>query len=57
VILFLWTAVLKPLIAWLRGEPLGKKLEGGPPREERQGARETVTTNSSGGAPDDQALR
>jgi len=56
VILFLWTAVLRPLIAWLRGEPLGKKLEGGPPREESQGARETVTTNS-GDAPDDQALR
>jgi len=57
VILFLWTAVLRPLIAWLRGEPLGKKLEDGPPREESQVARETVTTNSSGGAPDDQALR
>ena len=49
--------MLRPLIAWLRGEPLGKKLEGGPPREESQGVRETVTTNSSGDAPDDQALR
>ena len=56
VVLFLWTAVLKPLIAWLRGEPLAKKLEGGAQQEESKGVGEAAT-NTSGDTPDDQALR
>ena len=46
VVLFLWTAVLRPFIAWLKGEPLGKKGEKG--SSESEGGENTTGSECEG---------
>lgn len=56
--LFLWTAVIRPLLAWLRGEPVQKAVKDEGKKGEGEGKTSEMSDVSSKSKSDDnQSLR
>ena len=53
--LFLWTAVIKPILAWFRGEPAGNKAVKDKGEGEKPGEKSDQSATS--GKSDEQSLR
>ena len=56
--LFLWTAVIRPLLAWLRGEPVQKAVKDEGKKGEGEGKSSEMSDVSANGKSDgNQSLR